>query len=206
MVGMWVGYILFCFVFDYHIATHDYYHLQLIPIAALSLGPLGSLAANRLLEYNREWYWRAAIASIALIAFIFVSYEALLRLADPTSANRVKVAEEIGGLVDHSLNSIHLSEDYGLSLEYHGELSGLPWPLVSDLEWEQLAGVHALNAEERYNAWFAKLSPEYFIVTDLQEFNEQADLKSLLSRKYSLLASSDDYMIFDLGNTAVLKR
>ncbi len=31
LFGLWVAYILFGLFFDYHVATHDYYHLPLIP-------------------------------------------------------------------------------------------------------------------------------------------------------------------------------
>src|SRR5215208_4293892 len=41
LFGLWASYILFGLFFDYHIATHDYYHLPLIPIVGLSLASLG---------------------------------------------------------------------------------------------------------------------------------------------------------------------
>ncbi len=40
---LWAGYALFGLYFNYHISTHDYYSLPLIPIAALSLAPAGRL-------------------------------------------------------------------------------------------------------------------------------------------------------------------
>lgn len=42
LAGMWLGYVLFVLTFTYHTHTHDYYHLQLVPIAALSIGALAS--------------------------------------------------------------------------------------------------------------------------------------------------------------------
>ena len=43
MFGLWGAYLLYGLFFDYHIATHDYYHLPLIPIVAVSLSSVGGL-------------------------------------------------------------------------------------------------------------------------------------------------------------------
>ena len=42
LLGLWLGYLFFCLLFTYHIHTHDYYHLILIPVIAMSLAPIGS--------------------------------------------------------------------------------------------------------------------------------------------------------------------
>jgi hypothetical protein len=198
LLALWIGYMLFCLTFAYHIATHDYYHLQLIPIVALSLGPVFSLVFHRVLEINQKWYERMAVWSLTLIAFILLTSDVLVNPLDRTLETKVRQAEIIGERVNHDTNTIFLSSDYGLSLEYHGQLSGLPWPLASDLEWERLAGVPVLNAEKRFQTWFVQTSPSYFIVLDLREYAQQTDLKELLTKNYPVLAQSDDYIIFDL--------
>lgn len=198
VVGAWMGYAVFCLVFSYHVATHDYYHLQLIPIVALSIGSAIALVINHLRDTRREWYWQTGLGAIALLALILSVGVAQSRLLDPDSARKVRIAQEIGEHVGHSTKAIFLSGDYGLPLEYHGELSGLPWPLVSDLEWERLAGVPVLDAEERFHAWFAKDSPEYFIVEDLREYEKQVDLNHFLTENFPVLVQNKDYIIFDL--------
>ncbi len=40
VVALWLGYFAFGLVFNFHIHTHGYYHVQLIPIVALSFGPI----------------------------------------------------------------------------------------------------------------------------------------------------------------------
>jgi len=37
LLGLWIGYLLFGMTFAYHISTHDYYNLMLIPIVALGI-------------------------------------------------------------------------------------------------------------------------------------------------------------------------
>jgi hypothetical protein len=198
IVGLWVGYGLFCLVFNYHIATHDYYHLQLIPIAALSLGPVFALTLDRLLEVNRGKILRLAIGAALMAGLILSLHSAHSDLSRRNSEGEVKRAEQVGELVHHNTNTIFLASDYGLSLQYHGELSGQPWPLVSDLEWEQLAGASALNAEARFMDWFAEREPDYFIVMDLWELEQQKDLNEFLTQNFSRITQTDDVIVFDL--------
>ena len=198
MLSLWAGYALFCLVFNYHIATHDYYHLQLVPIVALSLGPLAALIVERLEDINQEWYWRIAIWPILLLALLLSLGVSRSWLLNPEVESKVRAAQDVGELVNHSTNTIYLASDYGLSLEYHGELSGRPWPLISDLEWERLAGVPTPDAKARFNDWFANDSPRYFIVMDLRELEQQRDLKAFLTQSFSISAQDDDFIIFDL--------
>jgi hypothetical protein len=100
--------------------------------------------------------------------------------------------------VNHSSRTIFLAGDYGVPLEYHGLLSGSPWPLASDLEWERLAGVPALDAEARFLRWFAPRRPDYFIVQDLREFEQQPDLERFLTDHFPMVAKTPDYLIFKL--------
>ena len=198
LVGLWSGYALFCLVFNYHIATHDYYHLQLIPIIALSLGPVAALIFERLQEVNQEWHWRMAIGCVLSLALVLSLTVARANLTNPGFENKVRSAQEIGELVQHNTNTVYLSGDYGLSLQYHGELSGEPWPLTSDLEWERLAGVPMPDAETRFRQMFAEDLPQYFIVQDLGELEQQEDLKELLAQDYAVLAEDDNYIVYEL--------
>src|SRR6266498_3045935 len=50
LYSLWGAYILYGLFFDYHIATHSYYHLPFIPIVAVSLAPFGDWFCARLTE------------------------------------------------------------------------------------------------------------------------------------------------------------
>jgi hypothetical protein len=111
------------------------------------------------------------------VALLLSLTDARSRLANPDAEGKVRMEQEIGALVNHSTNTIFLSGDYGVPLEYHGLLSGSPWPLAADLEWDRLVGVPPRDARERLNTWSAERPAEYFIVEDLDELEQQADLK-----------------------------
>lgn len=51
------GYLLMCLAFNYTISTHDYYHLLVIPIVALSIGSLANLILGELQRVGGAWYW-----------------------------------------------------------------------------------------------------------------------------------------------------
>jgi hypothetical protein len=197
MIGLWVGYVIFGLALNYNLATHDYYQLQLIPIVGLSIGPVMALVMDHLNQIHPQNYWRIGAWSILLLALFLSIGIARSRLVNPNAEHVVRVEQEIGELVNHSTRTIFLSSDYGVPLEYHGLLSGSPWPLTSDLEWERLSGSPVLTVEERFNEFFSKNSPDYFIVEDLREFEGQPDLKQFLSR-YSIVTHNNDYLIFDL--------
>jgi hypothetical protein len=198
LLGWWAGYVAFCLTFNYHIATHDYYHLQLVPLVALSLGPLVPLLVRHLLRLHPPSRAIPAVMGLASLALLLSVALVPGRLSATGAAGTVRVAEEIGAHVGHSTSTVFLAADYGLSLEYHGQLSGKPWPLLSDLEWGELAGEPLLPAPERFQAWFAADAPEYFIVVDSAQYEGQPDLVEFLTGSYPVLVATDDYLIWDL--------
>jgi hypothetical protein len=201
LVGLWIGYVGFCIVLSYRIATHDYYHLQLVPIVALSIAPVAAVLVERLLAGRGTGRIGLQTAAVGILGLALLTSAMATRarlVARSGLENRPRIAADIGRYVAHSTNTVYLSSDYGLSLEYHGELAGRPWPLVSDLEFERLAGTTPLDAERRFHAEFAAYSPDYFIVADPEEFERQPDLKRFLMANFRTVVANDDYAIFDL--------
>jgi hypothetical protein len=197
MFGLWAGYALFCLVVNYNVASHNYYQLQLIPIVALGLAPLAD-AALGFAESNWRLSTQAAAAGLLLMCVILTTFKAAPQLRAQPFASEPAIATEIGAEVQHSTRTLYLSGDYGVPLEYHGQLSGASWPIASDLEWEWLTGKPQLDAEARFQSWFAKDAPEYFVVMDLHELDEQPDLKQFLTQNFFLIVQKPDYWVFDL--------
>jgi len=198
VLGMWAGYFALGLVYDYAIATHDYDHLQLVPIVAISTAPILALVISHLSQARPSFPSRSLMTGILCVALAVTLVEARGRLANPDWQWRVAVKEEIGAIVGHSTRTIFLSSDYGVALEYHGLLAGTPWPLAADLEWERLAGVAGLHPLQRLDELRRDEAADYFIVEDLAEFNAQPELKDILTQTYPVLASSSEYLIYDL--------
>jgi 4-amino-4-deoxy-L-arabinose transferase-like glycosyltransferase len=196
LLGLWIGYIVFGLVFTYHIRFASHYHLQLVIIVALSSGPIIVLVKNRLLQLSLAWYWWLPVVGALLLGTLITlrelrqTFGALARIEDQ------RVAQEIGEIVGHSNQTIYIASYYGRPLEYFGELSGTYWPRkISDSNLA-LGLRQEMSVEERLKA--LEFIPEYFIITDFNEFNRHhPDLKKYLAGKCSLLAESEKYLIYD---------
>jgi 4-amino-4-deoxy-L-arabinose transferase-like glycosyltransferase len=198
LIGLWSGYFIFGLIFNYHIHTHDYYSLQFVPVVALSIGPIVALVVNHLANQVRT-QWRRRLAVIILVLGMLLSIsEARGRIFSSEHESVVRVAQEIGEAVGHSTNTIFLSSAYGKPLRYHGEIGGMYWPPSEEIQAERLLGEAEIGAEERFNSDYAKYSSEYFIVSDLGEFEQQPDLKDFLSSKFPILVQNGNYLVFDL--------
>ncbi len=119
----------------------------------------------------------------------------------------VEKAREIGEIVGHSTNTVLLTPHFGRIIAYNGELSGLPWPIQSSLRNRKERGLKPLKKDELFNpeyltirthGKYIKYTPDFFIVTEFNEFEAQRDLKIFLNTTFPVIAQSEDYIIFDL--------
>ena len=195
-IGLWCGYVVYGLVFIYHMRTHDYYQLLLIPLVAICLGPVGALLLARLDQIATHWPIRAGAWSVLALALVLALGVAGTQLARLAFDEEVRIYQEIGEAVHHSTNTVFLDGYAGYALEYHGWLCGRNWPFA----WRAygLPGLPVLDAEERFAKDYADSSPEYFIITNLLAFEEQSDLRSFLTENFPLVAQTEDYLVFDL--------
>jgi len=199
LVGLGISYFVYGLVFDYHIATHDYYQLPFLPVIALALVPVIDLALEQVARFGRPSFWRTALVGIFLAAGLLALGTARRRLYHAESSTQVRIAEEIGNAVNHSPRNIILGSEYVRPLEYYGEVSVIPWPTSVDFEWERLLGRPIPTAEDQYEDISQNVHPDFFIVRSFTEFDKQRDLRGLLVRRFPVLVQTKDYMIFKLG-------
>jgi 4-amino-4-deoxy-L-arabinose transferase-like glycosyltransferase len=199
IIAMWLGYAVFGLFYNYHIHTHNYYHLQFIPAVALALGFLGANVLQQLILVAQNQLQRVLIGCILLFS-IFLNMGLYLNTLSEAEnlSSQAHIAEQIGQIVNHSARTLFLAPYYGAPLEYYGELAGNPWPTIGDSYSEQLVSGQLLTAEERLDQFFQDSSPEYFIVTDIAEYQAQTELQKLLSTHFSVIAQSEEFIIFDL--------
>ncbi len=195
LLGLWAGYALFGIYFNYHISSHDYYSLPLIPIVALSLAPLANWFFAQLTSMLKP----PSTAAVTLILFfgLFASIwntRAEMKSVDyrPEARMWAEVSEKIG-----DKNTAGLTQDYGSRLAYWGWKNLTAWPTYGDLVYHtDLRGRDAqLDFEEQFES--IALKKDLFLVTDFDELDRQPLLKEKLS-DYSIFAAGDGYVIFDL--------
>jgi hypothetical protein len=119
VLGAWASYPLFGLVSSNLITDHGYYQLQLIPLVALGLAPVG----ERLWE--RFGGGKAAIAIVIAFALGWTALAANI-VGDQLGRARVEppvLLREIGDLVGHTTRAVYIARHYGRPLENYGELS-----------------------------------------------------------------------------------
>jgi 4-amino-4-deoxy-L-arabinose transferase-like glycosyltransferase len=195
LTGLWGGYVVFCLVFSYHIRFAGYYHLQLIPIIALSFAPLGDLFLHHVKRLFVQWYWFLPVFGALLLLALFTFREIRGTLSSCAAIESEEVSREIGDIVNHSNKTVYIASYYGRPLEYYGEMSGSYWPRsVSDTD-RALGRGHERSIEERLDA--LGFTPEYFVIADFQEFdNHHGDLKEYLADNCALIAENAQYFIY----------
>lgn len=186
LLSLFGGYFVFGLVFDYHISSHDYYSLPLIPIVALAFAPIAADLAARMQEKLQGS--RLLVACTFIVFLITFGGLTVLQYSDlrendyrPQAAFWTKV----GAAIKHQPGVIAITGDYGDPLKYYGWQNSDPWPLAVDIP--VFAPVFARLAAPR----------SYFLITDFDEFDLQPALKKRLQR-YPILASGKGYLVYDL--------
>jgi 4-amino-4-deoxy-L-arabinose transferase-like glycosyltransferase len=211
LLGLWAAYLAFALFFDYHISTHDYYSLPLVPIAALALTPLADAIIGRTLAPHARLPGRAApgsagvgnptyasrngiptyaILTLCLFAALWTS-RAALKSVDyrPQAAFWDQIGETVRG---HRV--VALTQEYALPLAYWGWTGAANWPDSSDIEYHALRGGNA-----SFEKSFERLTKnkDLFLVTDLADLKRQPDLQARLS-EFAIFAEGEGYIIYDL--------
>ncbi|MFC2156941.1 ArnT family glycosyltransferase [Acidobacteriota bacterium] len=199
IIGLWMSYFLFAIIFTYPTYTHSYYQLFLIPIIAISIAPLAQIVFEALKKSLRiKMIGIAAVFLILILPILLSVRAAKWRMNNPAFIRKAEIAREIGDIVNHSNNTFYLAEHYGSWLRYHGEFRGWNWPTSWDYNRSRIEGRPILGMEENFYSIYNQNDNDYFIVTFLEEFERQPELKTFLFDRFPVLIKNKNYLIFDL--------
>ncbi|MBN2044427.1 MAG: glycosyltransferase family 39 protein [Anaerolineales bacterium] len=182
LAGWWLGYVLYGLVFAYHIWTHDYYQLPLLPVIALSLAPLGELICHTAVEKtDSRWLGTALLVTGLLVYALPNIWNTRVELARndyrQEAKNYLPVEEALTEHLDEPVISI--SADYNTRLEYFTRLEVDNWPVGADFRYNQLSG----KGFDFDQAWDQTIQQyHYFIVLSEAELNAQPDLADKLNQ------------------------
>ena len=194
LYGLWAGYVLFGLFFDYHVATHDYYHLPLIPIAAISLAPVADWTLSRLRELTTTRFAQAAATLILLGGLATGVWDTRNQMKQVDYRPQAAFWAQIGDLLQHGHNVVALTEAYGDPLAYWGWQDALIWPNSGDIDYHTARGA-SVDLEGQFQK--VRRGEAYFLVTDFAELDRQPTLKQDLSG-FSVYAKGQGYIIYDL--------
>lgn len=176
LLGLWAGYALYGISFPRLIVTHDYYHLPLVLIVALSLAPLAGLVVERL----RAAGLRLAFAGALALAIAYNGWLARAVLLAENFAHAPAFWQTVGQAIPEEGRAVGYSQDYGFRLMYYGwrRIDILPEGLAPD-EFLRLAG-----------------DADYFVVTAKNQMS--GELAEYARAHFPVLAEGGGYTVYDL--------
>ena len=196
LLGLWAGYFVYGMTLSYHISTHDYYQLPLIPLVALGLGA-GAQLLFKSLQGNRALR-TALVAGVLLFFIVIKAWDVRVALKRTNYTNEIRFWQTFGERLGKEAAVVGLLQDAGARLGYWGWVDADDWMTAADFNLRSLAGQQidtpALFAE-------AIEGKDYFVVTLLDELNRQPQLTELLSQ-YAVIEKSSDAIIYDLRQSA----
>jgi len=196
ILGLWGAYFAYGLYFDYHIWSHDYYNLPLLPLAALSLSPLGAWMLGHLAESTSGSRWmRGLSVAVLVLGLVSVLWDVRSTLKSVDYRPQASMWESISQMLGPDARVVALTQDYGSRLAYWGWLDSAQWPVAGDLSYhEDLRGAQA-DFDERFKNLASKR--DFFLVTLPDELKAQPMLKERLAQ-YPIFAEGDGYVIYDL--------
>ena len=195
LLGLLAGYFIYGFTLSYHIATHDYYQMPLLAVAALGLAAVFDFIIKQLPKKNGF-----TIGSFALVLLVFMllkTWDARVTFKKVDYQNETRFWEKLGEQIGHDSRVTGLLSDYGYRLAYWGWVDVSPWMSTSDIGLRELAGMDVDLDEAFYSVVEGK---DYFIVTQFDELERQPELKQTLNANYPLIEATDEVLIYDLRN------
>jgi hypothetical protein len=192
LLFIWVGYLLYGFGFSYHISTHYYYTLPVIPLLAVSLGEI----ADRLIMWFKKTKLTSLVlvgTSLMVIAGMAGGYYILVR---KDFRHEPPYYQKVANFVEPEAKIVALSQDYGYRLSYFGWRVVYPWKGKEDLRYIELRDSTVDPFSERFSEFTTDY--DYFIITRMSEFRRQEALFNELNEHYPIVEEGGGYMIFDL--------
>ena len=203
LYGLWGSYLFYGLFFDYHVPTHDYYHLPFIPIVAASLAPLGDWFCARLADTVPEGgatvqrWTRSAAYVILIYGLLSVVWDVRNQMKAVDYRPDAVMWAGIGEQFDENARIAALTQDYGSRLQYWGWRTAAVWPYTGDANYVDIRG-GAVSFEKLFDGYSSKR--DFFLVTDFDELDQQPELKERLYTAYPVLVQGNDFLIFDLQN------
>ncbi len=195
ILGGWVGYIVYGFAFAYHIGTHDYYQLPLIPLAVLSIAPIGSVLISAWLERN-QWHSSKLVLGGLLALLLGAGFWTnRLILVSQNFTTEVLFWQQMGDRL-REYPVVALTQDYGYRMAFYGWTNLDNWPGSGDLAVRELAGISKDPVTKLVETAKGR---RYFLVTWFDDFNRQQEVKDYLYDHYTF-EQGDGYLLFDLAD------
>jgi hypothetical protein len=194
LLGALLGYVVYGITLPHQTTTHNYYHLVLVPLAALSVAPLVGLIMERVEQQSNPW--RALFALTLLGSLLFTAWTVRSEMLGVDYSNEPPYWERIGRAIPQGGKTIALTQHYGHLINYYGWRRVDLWPTTSELNLAELRG----NSIQDFEHTFLERSNgrDYFLITTFNQLDMQPILKQYLETNYPVFGQGDGFLIYDL--------
>lgn len=194
LIGAWAGYVVYGVTLPHQTTTHNYYHLFLVPLAAISIAPIIQLVVEKIARQHR--FWQAAFILVLFASLFFNAWIARSDMLGVSYRDVPPYWESIGAAIPADGETIGLVQDYGNLLTYYGWRRVELWPVTGDL---YLAGLRG-NTSADFESFFLDRTAgmNYFLITAFNQLDQQPMLADYLEAHYPVYSQGDGYIIYDL--------
>ncbi|GAB4580920.1 MAG: hypothetical protein Fur0022_36640 [Anaerolineales bacterium] len=189
-----VGYVVYGLAFPYHIITHDYYHLPLIPLISFSLAPLVARGIQWL--QTRSHFLQLGLVLLVFGWVSFQLWEAGRELARKNYRSEAEEWRQFQTIIPPETSVLAMVQAYGYPLKYYGWTDATLWANQSDLALRELAGQDPQTLAEK--RWAQLEGMDLFLITNFNELKRQPELQEYLTTNFGVFAEGEGYIIFDL--------
>lgn len=198
LFGLWIGYVLYGLTFAYHITSHDYYQLFLIPIVALSLAPVAELIAARI-ELSQQRIVTKIFLAVLLSALVgILLWTVRVDLARINYRQDISFWQNLGQVLGDPEPVLTISQDYGYRLAYWGWQDVEAWLDDAELNLRALDG-RQIDILDKFKEKVA--GKKYIVVTQMSKLDDQPEIKQFILENYPVFAEGDDYVIYSVENS-----
>ncbi len=180
--------------FAYHIGTHDYYQLPFLPLAAISMAPIGAVILSYLADAVREKKWVIPVNTLLVLIIMASFLSGRLLLLGQDYRSEPAFWRNLGDRLRDS-SVLGLTQDYGYRMAYYGWDTIENWPSTGDLAIRDLAGKDKGDVISLLEKQIT--GEQYFLVTWFEEFNRQPEVKDYLTSHFAV-EQGDGYLLFNL--------
>jgi len=218
LAGLWLGYFAYGMTFAYHITTHDYYQILLIPIVAISLAPVAetlferaqmiqaapdSITGSRGYAISRgAWFTRAVLAILITAVVAIQVWNVRVELVRDDWRPDAVFWSSLGEKIGYDGRVLTVAQDYGYRLAYWGWQEVDSWYDSGDLSLRALDG-RQIDLMQRFQQ--QATGDRLLVVTQLGKLDQQPEIRDYVYKTYPIFAQGKGYIVFDLTKPAKIK-
>ncbi len=203
LAGLWLGYFAFGMAFGYHITTHDYYNLIIIPLVALSLAPVTQALLAHANSLRVGWVPRVILSTLVCLMVAIQIWNVQVALIREDWRPDVLFWQALSAKMGPDSGKVlTISQDYGYRLAYWGWQDVDAWYTAGDLELRALDG-REINTSQRFED--RVLGKKFLVITQIKNFDSATNIKTYVTQHFPIFAQGRGYIIYDLAHPLQVK-